>query len=361
MPGIHFMGFTASRLYLASGVTTIQTTGSASPAREKSMADSIHGGLLPGPDIFHTGPYFNGSEGSNVMITPRDSSHIDDVIKHWTSQGVRWFKVYRHIKPDHLADVIRIAHAYGAKVTGHLCSVTYVEAAQMGIDAIEHGFIHSYDHAEDKEAGLCSGSRDFRDALRIDSPEVDSVQQILIDHNVGLSSTPAIFEAQVPDRAIADERTLQAMSPRSVNTYNERQERMQARGASWYFKPVWLEKSMAYNLAFFQKGGLLTVGLDPGLHNLPGFGDQRNFLLLHEAGFSTEEAIQVMTSNGARLLGKEDIGTIEVGKRADLVILQGDLEATPGTIEQVVMVFKEGYGFDPEKLLEDVKGQVGIR
>ena len=284
MPGIHFMGFTASRLYLGSGVTTIQTTGSASPAREKSLADSIHSGLLPGPDVFHTGPYFNGAGGSTAMITPQDSSDIEEVIRHWTGEGVRWFKVYRHIRPDHLREVIRYAHNYGAKVTGHLCSVTYAEAAQMGIDAVEHGFIHSFDHASDKQAGVCSGSRDFRNTLEINSPEVDSVQQILLEQSVAISSTPAIFEAQVPARAQADARTLRAMSPASISNYRQRQQRMEVMGPAWHFKEPWLEKSMAYNLAYFRKGGLLTVGLDPGLHNLPGFGDQRNFLLLREYG-----------------------------------------------------------------------------
>ena len=361
MPRVPFMGLAASRLYLGSGVTTIQTTGSASPAREKSLADSIHSGLLPGPDIFHTGPYFNGAGGSPAMITPRDSAHIDEVIKYWTGEGVRWFKVYRHIRPDHLQDVIRIAHAYGARVTGHLCSVTYAEAARMGIDAIEHGFIHSYDHSQDKQDGVCSGSTGFRDSLSIDSTEVDSILQVLIENGVGLSSTPSIFEAQIPGRAIADERTLDVMAPWLVDAYHERQRRMRGAGDSWHFKEAWFRKSMDYNLRFFRKGGLLTVGPDPGLHNMPGYGDQRNFVLLREAGFTTEEAVQVMTSNGARLLERSDIGTVEPGKRADLVVLRGDLSAAPESIQHVVLVFKEGYGFDPEKLIADVMGKTGDR
>ena len=361
MPRVPFMGYAASRLYLGSGVTTIQTTGAASPEREKDLADSIKYGLLPGPYIYHTGPYFSGPGGSPVMITPRDSSHIDEVIKHWTKQGVDWFKVYRHIRPNDLRDVIRIAHAYGAKVTGHLCSVTFEEAALMGIDAIEHGFIHSFDHARDKQPGVCSGSTDFRDKVEVENPEVARVHQTLIDNGVALSTTPSIFEAQVPGRAIADDRSLEVMAPWLVEAYQERQQRMQDAGDSWYFKEAWLEKSMAYNLAFFKRGGLLTAGLDPGLHNMPGFGDQRNFLLFVESGFSTEEAIQVMTSNGAKLLGRTDIGTIEVGKRADIVVLKGNLLNSPEVIEQVEIVFKEGYGFDPDKLIDEVKGIVGQR
>lgn len=360
MPGITMMDFTAPRMYLASGVTTIQTTGSAEPALEKHLADSIRNGLTPGPDIIHTGPYFNGADGSAVMITPRDRAHVEEVIGYWASQGVKWFKVYRHITPENLRMVIEVAHDHGVKITGHLCSITYTNAARMGIDAIEHGFIHTYDYSADKSPGVCSGSRAFRDELAIDSEAVGRVHQTLIDHGVAISTTLAIFEAQVPSRAIADERTLRAMSPTMREAYNQRRIRMLERGDDWHFKEEWLEKSMAHDLAFFKRGGLLTAGLDPGLHNLPGFGDQRNYQLLVEAGFSAGEAIQVMTSNGAQLLDLTNVGRIEVGKRADLVVLDGDLEAASEVIENVVLVFKEGYGFDPATLLAEVDGQMGV-
>ncbi|MEG3193722.1 amidohydrolase, partial [Lysobacter sp. D1-1-M9] len=128
------------------------------------------------------------------------------------------------------------------------------------------------------------------------------VQRILIQRGVALSSTPAILEAQSPDRPAADERTLLAMHPSFLQRYRTQRERMDARGGDWYFKPDWLERALAYDLAFYRAGGLLTAGPDPGLHNLPGFGDQRNFELFVEAGFEPEEAVQVMTSNGAKSL-----------------------------------------------------------
>ena len=136
---------------------------------------------------------------------------------------------------------------------------------------------------------------------------------------------------------------------------------MKDRGDSWYFKKDWLQKSMAYDLAFFKAGGLLTAGLDPGLHNLPGFGDQRNYELFIEAGFSPVEAVQVMTSNGAKLLERPFIGEIKAGKRADLLVLNGDLENDASVIKKLEIVFKQGYGFDPGKMIEEVKGQVGYR
>lgn len=117
---------------------------------------------------------------------------------------------------------------------------------------------------------------------------------------------------------------------------------------------------MAFEYQFFKMGGLLCSGVDAGRHVLPGFGDQRNYQLLIEAGFTTEEAIQIMTSNGAKALGRSDIGLIQSGKRADFVILNGDLKTNDGVIERVETVFKNGIGYNPEKILSEMNGKFGI-
>jgi hypothetical protein len=123
-------------------------------------------------------------------------------------------------------------------------------------------------------------------------------------------------------------------------------------------------KAMAYELAFVKAGGLLAAGVDPTGNGgaLPGFGDQRNFELLIEAGFTPVEAIQIMTANGAKVLGEYDTyGSIEPGKRADLVVIDGDPIAKPADIRRVVTVFRDGIGYDAVKLVNDVAGQVGVR
>ena len=95
---------------------------------------------------------------------------------------------------------------------------------------------------------------------------------------------------------------------------------------------------------------------------LPVFGDQRNYELLLEAGFTPEQVIQIMTLNGARVLGEDDrFGSIEVGKLADLVVINGDPVQREAEIRNVTLVFKEGVGYDSPKLLESVKGLVGLR
>jgi imidazolonepropionase-like amidohydrolase len=108
---------------------------------------------------------------------------------------------------------------------------------------------------------------------------------------------------------------------------------------------------------------LLAAGVDPTGSGgaLAGFGDQRNYELLIEAGFTPTQAVQIMTGNGARILGVHDqLGTVEAGKLADLVVLRGDLAAEPTVIRQVTVVFKDGVGYDSPKLIDAVRGRVGI-
>jgi hypothetical protein len=111
-------------------------------------------------------------------------------------------------------------------------------------------------------------------------------------------------------------------------------------------------------------GGLLGAGVDPTGNGgaLPGFGDQRNYELLLEAGFTPVEVVQIMTLNGARILGVDgDARLHRAGKLADLVVIRGDLAADPAAIRNVTHVFKDGVGYDPDRLVESVRGTVGIR
>jgi len=348
---------TSPKLYLASGVTTIQTCGTGNPYEEIAIAKSINKGEQAGPEIINSAPYFTGPEGKAHFIRFTNETMIRDTIQYWARKGVKWLKVYRNTRPSDLQVIVDEAHKNNLKVTGHLCATSYTEAANIGIDAIEHGFIHNYGHATDREVGVCSGNTDFRTNLAIDSEAIKKVQQRLIKNGVALGSTLAIFEAQANMQA--DVRDLEVMAPFHQEAYRQGNIRYREKGEDWYFKKEWLTKAMAYELQFFRQGGLLVAGPDPGLHNMPGFGDQKNYELFIEAGFKPEEAIQVMTSNGARLLERSDIGTIEKGKVANLVILDGDLERHPGVIRKVETVFKNGVGFKSDKLIHSVKGNVG--
>jgi hypothetical protein len=126
--------------------------------------------------------------------------------------------------------------------------------------------------------------------------------------------------------------------------------------------PMLFKRDMELEHAFAQAGGLLLAGPDPTGNGgvVPGFGDQREIELLVEAGFSPVEAIKIATLNGAMYLGKQDqIGSIAAGKNADLVVIKGDPSSHISDIENVEIVFKDGVGFDSQKLIDSVKGRYG--
>jgi imidazolonepropionase-like amidohydrolase len=121
---------------------------------------------------------------------------------------------------------------------------------------------------------------------------------------------------------------------------------------------------MDFEVAFVRAGGLLLAGPDPTGNGgvLPEFGDQREIELLVEAGFTPVEAIQIATENGAIYLGQQSrIGSLAPGKQADLILIKGDPSKHIDEIENVETVFKAGIGYDSAKLIESVRGQVGIR
>ncbi len=280
-------------------------------------------------------------------------------MQYWIKHGVTWFKVYRHTKPEDLKIILDEAHRNNCKVTGHFCSIAFEEATKFGIDGIEHGLNSSSDFRTNKDYGICNGGREYMDELVMSNPEVRRLQQLMIDSGVFLTSTLSIYESSVPNRAYADERTLKAMSPYLVSQYKQRRNRYDNEKND-LSRERRLKRIMEFEYQFYKMGGLLGSGADAGRHNLPGYGDQRNFELLREAGFSTEEGIQILTHNGAKILNREDIGSIEAGKRADFVILNGDLKSDSSSIRNVETVFKSGIGYDSKKLIESTNGKVGL-
>jgi len=173
----------------------------------------------------------------------------------------------------------------------------------------------------------------------------------------------AVIEPFIPNRPTKDPRTLEVMAPEVREAYLEVREVIDAATENYPFTEEHLTKSMQFEVAFVEAGGLLAAGVDPtGIGGaIAGFGDQRNYQLFIEAGFSPETAVQIMSLNGAKILGvDEELGSVEVGKLADLAVMEGDLSADPAAIRAVKIVYKDGVGYDSDKLIESVVGRVGI-
>ena len=207
------LDYTAPMLYLASGVTTIRTTGSYAPYSELELKQAINRGQRVGPKMFITGPYITGGEGYTYMTRLKDADDAKRVVRYWAEEGVDWFKAYNMISRDELKAAIEEAHAHGLKVTGHLCSVSFREAVALGIDNLEHGFFTNTDYDEDKPLDECP--TDFRESLigmEMDSDEVQATFKEMIDAGVGMTSTLAVYEMYVPNRPPLEQRVLDAMS-----------------------------------------------------------------------------------------------------------------------------------------------------
>jgi imidazolonepropionase-like amidohydrolase len=357
------LNHSAPRLYLGSGVTTIRTTGSMSPYSELNLKRAIADGRTPGPRMHVTGPYLTGAGAGSGMHALEDAETARRVVAYWAEEGATWLKFYTQISRAAMKAAIDEAHRHGVKATGHLCSVGFREAVALGIDNLEHGLLTNSEYSPDKEPDHCppNANAAIRE-LDIGGAPVRATLEDMVRHGVAMTSTLAVYELFVPGRPPVEQRMLDAMSPETSAEYLRARERIAENPNSAMTQLF--AKAMEYEREFVRLGGLLAAGVDPTGNGgaLPGFGDQRNLELLVEAGFTPVEAIRIMTLNGASVLGvDQELGSVQEGKLADLIVVNGNPAAAPGDIRNLTHVFKDGVGYDPARLIESVRGMVGIR
>ncbi len=362
-PGVYGqLGQSFVRLYLAGGVTTMRTGGNMNGFMDLNLKRGVEEGRVAGPAIDATAPYVNGPNQFVQMRSMADVAEARRQVAYWADMGATSFKAYMQISRAQLAAVVEEAHARGLKVTGHLCSVTYAEAAALGIDNLEHGFFAATDFVAGKPPDVCPGQGQGQQsiaALDERSPAFQALVRTLVERKVALTSTLTVFETLTPGRPLPP--GLDVLLPDLKAQFEQNYQRTSATAASVY--TTLYPKGAALERAFVKAGGLLVVGTDPtaGGGVVPGFANQRALELLVEAGFTPLEAISIATINGARYLGREaTIGSIAVGKQADLVVVNGDPSRAIGDIRKVDTVFRAGIGYDPAKLIASVSGKVGL-
>jgi imidazolonepropionase-like amidohydrolase len=363
------LAFTSPHLYLGAGVTTLRTTGSVEPYTDLNLKQQIEAGKIPGPHLDVTGPYLEGPHSPFLqMHSLRDADDARATVDFWAAQGVTSFKAYMNITRDELKAAIDEAHKLHLKITGHLCSVTYPEAAELGIDNLEHGFFVNTQLDPGKQPDLCppSSGNPTLAKMTAGSTEAKALIDLLIAHHVAVTSTLPVFESYDPIHFHPQQRVLDAMSAPTREAYlSFRSFELTRSGAdaeASASRAALFRNDMALEREFVAAGGLLLAGPDPTGDGgvLPGFGDQREVELLVEAGFSPVEAIKIATLNGATYLGRAgSIGTVAVGKDADLVVVKGDPSKQITDIENTEIVFKDGVGYNSEKLLKSALGRYG--
>ena len=361
------MGQSFPRLYLAAGVTTIRTGGSIEPYADLEIKALIDKGEQPGPRVFVTGPYLEGKgTWTPQMHQLRDEADARRTVDFWADQGATSFKAYNFLTRAELRAAVETAHKRGLKVTGHLCSIGFTEAAGLGIDNLEHGLVVDTELFPGKKPDECPAPPAVLAELsqhKAAEPKIAAIIAALVQHHVAVTSTLAVFDTQIPghlDQSV-DARVLQAMSPDARARLFERHLASAHAKVSW---AALVRLEMDFELAFVRAGGLLLAGADPTGNGavLAGYGDQRGLELLVDAGFTPLQAIRIGTLNGAIFLGEEArLGSIAPGKAADLVVVAGDPSKAIADLEKVELVIKDGRAYDPARLVESVRGLVGTR
>ncbi|HEX5283045.1 MAG TPA: amidohydrolase family protein [Bryocella sp.] len=363
------MAYSSPRLYLGAGVTTLRTTGSVEPYLDLNLRTQIDAGQLPGPHLDVTAPYLEGPNSPFIQMHQlKDAAEAKATVDFWISQGATSFKAYMNITRAELKAAIDEAHKHGLKLTGHLCSVTYPEAVELGIDNLEHGFFVNTQLDPGKQPDVCPRTYGTPTIVKMtpDTPEGKALITLLVQHHVAVTSTLPVFQSEDPEHLRLDSRLVVAMSPPAREAYENIRNFELARAAAnpkaAAAHAQLLKNDMAMEHAFAEAGGLLLAGPDPTGDGgtLPGYGDQRELELLVKAGFTPLEAIKIGTLNGATYEGRADhIGSIAEGKNADLVVVRGDPSKNIDDIENTELVFKDGVAFDSKALLDSVKGRYG--
>ncbi len=356
------MPYSFPRMYLAGGATTIRTAGSIEPQTDFNIKTMISEGKLIGPDMDVTAPYFErkGWDIASLNLI-KDSAEASASVNFWANKGCTSFKMYVHALDEDLVAVVREAHKRHLKVTGHLGTITYREAAELGIDDLEHGFMVSSDFDHDKKPGEYNIAKEDQALQKLDvnSEEMKSLIQLLIKKKVAITSTLPVFEPNT-NRELILGGGDDALLPQMKEIVKARWQGSQNTDSA---DLIMFKKEIAWEKQFYDAGGLLVCGTDPtgSGRTLPGYGSRRELELLVEGGFTPIQAIKIATLNGAKYLERDKtIGTVEVGKNADLVLIDGDPENNINDIRKTETVFKNGIGFDSKKIFDSVKGKVGM-
>ena len=353
------------KLYLAGGATTVRTGGSMSPYADINLRNDIAEGKRFGPDMDVTAPFLDGPSPLLQDFRIRSPEQAREMVRYWATAGATSYKGYMSLTRAQLGAIVDEAHKLKRKVTAHLCGVTYREAADLGIDNLEHGFLAATDFVAEKKPDECPNplaARGSLENLPADDAAMQALMRHLIDRKVTLTSTLTVFETFTPGRPIAPPAALELLEPQLRESYVARWSQIAAQKENAW--STIFPKEMAWEKRFVQMGGSLVAGTDPTGYGgvIPGFSNVRQVELLEEAGFARAQALRIATMNGATYLGVDkDVGSLEVGKRADLVLYQGSLADDAQAIRRIVWTMKAGTAYDAKKILASLKGQVGFR
>ncbi len=353
---------------VAFGITTVRAP--SNPVVE--LRDRVRSGEIVGPDLYLAGMLINGPVSFFGQRGKTEDDYRNIVAKD-AALGVDFVKIYAGITPDLAEVIIEEAHRLGLKVIGHLGETSWTQAANAGIDAITHSWyaglideiVPSAYQDEFKGFYVPPGRAGFdanlfsrwSEVVDVNGPEVRELADLLAVHRIDVDPTlvlgeamtfgndPSVLERLEPDLAMPGQAETWRSSRHSYSK-SWTDEQFKAAQEAW---PLMLEIIRV----FHERNVLLTAGTDllnPWM--TPGVSLHREMELLVSSGIPPLEVLSIATRNGAIALGIEnETGTVEAGKRADLVILDADPTTSISNTRQIKCIYLAGKQYDPEILL----------
>jgi imidazolonepropionase-like amidohydrolase len=283
---------------LDNGITTIRNPGG--PTKESvALRDAVAAGQIKGPQIFTAGRLINGLPFPTRFVETivNTEAEVREEVKRQADVSVDYVKLYVGLYPNLVKTAIDEAHNQGIRVIGHLYLTSWTDAANLGIDALTHGIpVSPFLLSEDKREIFIENGRGpfdhflWLNLVDLNSTKINEMINALVKNKVPVDPTLSIYEAMLKD------------DPQNQHLWS---------------------KVLQLTKILYDHGVTIMSGTDiPNFGLIPGISLHHELELLVKAGINPLNVINIATSNGAEALGiLDDVGTIEAGKQADMIIL----------------------------------------
>ena len=308
---------------LDNGITTIRNPGG--PTKESvALRDAVAAGQIKGPQIFTAGRLINGLPFPTrfVETIANTEAEVREEVKSQADAGVDYVKLYVGLYPNLVKTAIDEAHNQGIKVIGHLYLTSWTDAANLGIDALTHGVpVSPFLLSEDKREIFIENGRGpfdhflWLNLVELNSTKVNEMINALVKNKIPVDPTLSIYEAMLKD------------DPQNQHLWS---------------------KVLQLTKILYDHGVTIMSGTDiPNFGLIPGISLHHELELLVKAGINPLNVIKIATSNGADALGiLDDVGTIEAGKQADMIILNANPIINIRNIGAIEGVIEDGQFFN---------------
>jgi len=308
---------------LDNGITTIRNPGG--PTKESvALRDAVAAGQIKGPQIFTAGRLINDLPFPTrfVETIANTEAEVRKEVKSQADAGVDYVKLYVGLYPNLVKTAIDEAHNQGIKVIGHLYLTSWTDAANLGIDALTHGVpVSPFLLSEDKREIFIENGRGpfdhflWLNLVDLNSTKINEMINALVKNKIPVDPTLSIYEAMLKD------------DPQNQHLWS---------------------KVLQLTKILYDHGVTIMSGTDiPNFGLIPGISLHHELELLVKAGINPLNVIKIATSNGADALGiLDDVGTIEAGKQADMIILNANPIINIRNIGAIEGVIEDGQFFN---------------